>query len=287
MTRGRNGNHAFVVVGDNRTAVDALTLAVTRDWIDQPAIVRRTELESHTTNRRCGRHCRQTTAASRSRDRSSKWITTPHVRCMLATMSMTLKRGAGGSSRSTWQRSRSVGAPSAGTPTETASVSAASQQFLSPPDNSELAQPVMGGGRDRASGVLVALLRGDRLCWAAAAASRDEVGGKRDSGGVGRFVVDELEEHLGSCRSRRGGVLVDGGEGRVEVRGDGDVSQAHQGQVGGDVKAVAVCGLDDSDGELIANARIAVGAGSRLRSCSAPSIPDWVLKSATCATYSD
>jgi hypothetical protein len=46
MTRGRNSNHAYVVTGDNRTAVDVLTLAVTRDWIDQPAIARRTELES-------------------------------------------------------------------------------------------------------------------------------------------------------------------------------------------------------------------------------------------------
>jgi ATP-dependent exoDNAse (exonuclease V) alpha subunit len=45
MTRGRNANHAYVVTDENRTAVDVLTRAVGRDWIDQPAITRRIELE--------------------------------------------------------------------------------------------------------------------------------------------------------------------------------------------------------------------------------------------------
>ncbi|MCH7846032.1 MAG: relaxase domain-containing protein [Acidobacteria bacterium] len=44
MTRGRDSNHAFVATEDNQTALDVLTRAVTRDWIDQPAIVRRSQL---------------------------------------------------------------------------------------------------------------------------------------------------------------------------------------------------------------------------------------------------
>jgi hypothetical protein len=46
MTRGRNANHAYVAVDENRTAVDVLTQAVGRDWIDQPATTRRIELET-------------------------------------------------------------------------------------------------------------------------------------------------------------------------------------------------------------------------------------------------
>ncbi|HZJ48508.1 MAG TPA: hypothetical protein VFD97_05680, partial [Acidimicrobiia bacterium] len=45
MTRGRNANHAYIVTDENQTAVDILTQAITRDWIDQPAITRRTQLE--------------------------------------------------------------------------------------------------------------------------------------------------------------------------------------------------------------------------------------------------
>jgi ATP-dependent exoDNAse (exonuclease V) alpha subunit len=45
MTRGRLGSHAYVVTDENRTAVDVLTQAIARDWIDQPAITRRTQLE--------------------------------------------------------------------------------------------------------------------------------------------------------------------------------------------------------------------------------------------------
>jgi conjugative relaxase-like TrwC/TraI family protein len=44
MTRGRDANHAYVVVEDNQTALDVLTQAITRDWIDQPAVVRRAQL---------------------------------------------------------------------------------------------------------------------------------------------------------------------------------------------------------------------------------------------------
>jgi ATP-dependent exoDNAse (exonuclease V) alpha subunit len=45
MTRGRHGNHAYVVTEENQTALDVLTQAITRDWIDQPAVVRRAQLE--------------------------------------------------------------------------------------------------------------------------------------------------------------------------------------------------------------------------------------------------
>jgi hypothetical protein len=47
MTRGRHSNHAYVVIEDNQTAIDVLAQAVTRDWIDQPAIARQTHLEPH------------------------------------------------------------------------------------------------------------------------------------------------------------------------------------------------------------------------------------------------
>jgi ATP-dependent exoDNAse (exonuclease V) alpha subunit len=46
MTRGRLGNHAYVVVQENQTAVDVLTQAIGRDWIDRPATTRRIELET-------------------------------------------------------------------------------------------------------------------------------------------------------------------------------------------------------------------------------------------------
>ena len=46
MTRGRLGNHAYVAVDENHTAVDVLTQAVARDWIDQPATTKRLELET-------------------------------------------------------------------------------------------------------------------------------------------------------------------------------------------------------------------------------------------------
>jgi hypothetical protein len=44
MTRGREANHAYVVVDENQAAIDVLTRAVTRDWIDQPAVERRAQL---------------------------------------------------------------------------------------------------------------------------------------------------------------------------------------------------------------------------------------------------
>jgi conjugative relaxase-like TrwC/TraI family protein len=44
LTRGRHANHAYVVTSDNETAADVLTQAIVRDWIDQPAITRRTRL---------------------------------------------------------------------------------------------------------------------------------------------------------------------------------------------------------------------------------------------------
>jgi conjugative relaxase-like TrwC/TraI family protein len=47
MTRGREANHAYVVVEDNQTALDVLTHAITREWIDQPAVARRLQLDPH------------------------------------------------------------------------------------------------------------------------------------------------------------------------------------------------------------------------------------------------
>ena len=47
MTRGRDSNHAYVVVDENQTAHDVLAQAITRDWIDQPAVVRRAQLDPH------------------------------------------------------------------------------------------------------------------------------------------------------------------------------------------------------------------------------------------------
>jgi ATP-dependent exoDNAse (exonuclease V) alpha subunit len=45
MTRGRDANHAYVFVDDNQTALDVLTQAIGRDWIDHPAVARRAELD--------------------------------------------------------------------------------------------------------------------------------------------------------------------------------------------------------------------------------------------------
>ena len=45
MTRGRNANHAYVLVEDNETALDVITQAIARDWIDQPAVVRQAQLD--------------------------------------------------------------------------------------------------------------------------------------------------------------------------------------------------------------------------------------------------
>ncbi|HZD24541.1 MAG TPA: hypothetical protein VE569_14245, partial [Acidimicrobiia bacterium] len=47
MTRGREANHAYVVTEDNQTALDVLTQALTRDWIDIPALARRAQLDPH------------------------------------------------------------------------------------------------------------------------------------------------------------------------------------------------------------------------------------------------
>ena len=47
MTRGRESNHAYVVVTENQSALDVVAQAVTRDWIDQPAVTRQTQLDPH------------------------------------------------------------------------------------------------------------------------------------------------------------------------------------------------------------------------------------------------
>lgn len=51
MTRGREANHAYVVSEDNQTALDVLGEAISRDWIDQPAITRREQLDPHPTRK--------------------------------------------------------------------------------------------------------------------------------------------------------------------------------------------------------------------------------------------
>jgi hypothetical protein len=46
VTRGREANHAYVVTDDNQTSLDVLTQALAREWIDQPAVARRLELDT-------------------------------------------------------------------------------------------------------------------------------------------------------------------------------------------------------------------------------------------------
>jgi hypothetical protein len=45
MTPGRISNEAFVVVKDEQTPIDVLAEAMSRHWIDEPAVVRRAELQ--------------------------------------------------------------------------------------------------------------------------------------------------------------------------------------------------------------------------------------------------
>jgi conjugative relaxase-like TrwC/TraI family protein len=45
MTRGRGANHAYVVTEDNQNSLDVLSQALAREWIDQPAIARRDQLD--------------------------------------------------------------------------------------------------------------------------------------------------------------------------------------------------------------------------------------------------
>jgi len=47
MTRGRQANHAYVVTETNQTALNTLATALARDWIDQPALARRDQLNAH------------------------------------------------------------------------------------------------------------------------------------------------------------------------------------------------------------------------------------------------
>ncbi len=46
LTRGRRANDAYVVTNESETAADVLTQAITRDWIDQPAITQQARLEA-------------------------------------------------------------------------------------------------------------------------------------------------------------------------------------------------------------------------------------------------
>ena len=47
MTRGRDANHAYVIAEDTQTALDVVSQALTRDWVDQPAIARQAHLDPH------------------------------------------------------------------------------------------------------------------------------------------------------------------------------------------------------------------------------------------------
>jgi hypothetical protein len=47
MTRGRDGNHAYVVIEDNRTAIDVVSQALSRAWIDGPAVAWRPQLQPY------------------------------------------------------------------------------------------------------------------------------------------------------------------------------------------------------------------------------------------------
>ncbi|MCP3937748.1 MAG: hypothetical protein GY708_20545 [Actinomycetia bacterium] len=52
MTRGRDSNQAYVVADDNQTALDVVTQALTRDWIDQRAIAHKAQLDPHHSRQR-------------------------------------------------------------------------------------------------------------------------------------------------------------------------------------------------------------------------------------------
>jgi hypothetical protein len=58
MTRGRRANEAFVVLEGEQTALDVLAQALARDWIDEPAVARRAELQRNTSQSRGRSHGR-------------------------------------------------------------------------------------------------------------------------------------------------------------------------------------------------------------------------------------
>lgn len=47
MTRGRDANHAYVITEDTQTALDVVAQALTRDWVDQPAIACQDHLDPY------------------------------------------------------------------------------------------------------------------------------------------------------------------------------------------------------------------------------------------------
>jgi ATP-dependent exoDNAse (exonuclease V) alpha subunit len=67
MTRGRDANHAYVVVEENQSARDILAQAVVRDWIDLPAVVRRDELDERSRLHKQSRHSPQHDRIQRGR----------------------------------------------------------------------------------------------------------------------------------------------------------------------------------------------------------------------------
>ena len=67
MTRGRHSNEAFVVLEGEETARDVLAQALSRSWIDQPAVARRAELE-HRQDPGEGREAEATLSRERLRE---------------------------------------------------------------------------------------------------------------------------------------------------------------------------------------------------------------------------
>jgi hypothetical protein len=50
MTRGRSTNEVFVVTSGEQTALDVVAQSIAADWIDRPALARRAELNSTSTD---------------------------------------------------------------------------------------------------------------------------------------------------------------------------------------------------------------------------------------------
>ena len=67
MTRGRTTNEVFVATTGEQTALDVVAQSIATDWIDRPALVRRTELNPHTATDATISHSRQILADWRGR----------------------------------------------------------------------------------------------------------------------------------------------------------------------------------------------------------------------------
>jgi hypothetical protein len=127
MTRGRLANRAYVATDENHTAVDVLTQAIGRDWIDQPATARRSNSRLGNWTRRGGPQSRNTTPRRLNRGGSLNPIANPPTPTGRETMNTTPRRSASsGSSTNASQLFSSVDASPAGTN----SPSVADQPFL-------------------------------------------------------------------------------------------------------------------------------------------------------------